>query len=587
MTLNLTRRDILGDAPLPDSAEVMARGAALAADVQVGRCAFLNHHGVASEADFKRASAQAGNVTLHAQIGFRDPDKTRRAWREIWEASADRGSRVDRYGVCLDWSMGYPRGHRQKGLRGTGLILNEEEDFAALTALAPVAPHFGDFVMGFPAAVENTVAALRAGSTAIGNLGQYFTFRLPGHDDDIGDTEATLVAMALCAAQPVDILIHSNLDDGFAALFTDLACTLGAVLIERHIVEDLIGGGVAHCYGHTFSEPEKRLAFQAALSRVAPGPGSMVYGDTVSYRGDGPENFAALATYLSIDIAGQRRGGTGHAITPIPITEASRIPDIDETVDAIAFAGRLAERLDGAPALFDFAAADAVADQLVTGAETFKTRVLHGLEEAGVNPSDPVEMLLALRRVGAKRLEEAFGPGAETPSARRGRQPILLASTIAALEQAADEAIAAMTETDRAAIDEADLTICVSASDVHEYGKILLTETLHRLGVACVDAGVHAEPANVATLAVGADAVAISTYNGVALDYLRRIKAALGAAGLDIPVLIGGKINQVPDGTNTSLPVDVSSELATEGAIVCRSIDDLGPQLAAIALAKA
>lgn len=582
MTLNLTRRDIFDDAPLPDSDEILARGRARAAEVSVGSCAFLSHHGVAAEADFKRKVAAAGDLSFHAQIGFRDPAKTQRAWQEIWEKSGERGAQVDRYGVCLDWSMGYPRRDRRKGLRGTGLILEGEEEFAALAAEAPVAPHFGDFVMGFPAAVENTVAALRAGSTAIGNLGQYFTFRLPGHDDDVGDTAATLEAMALCAAQPVDILIHSNLDDGFAALFTDLACTLGAVLIERHIVEDLIGGTVAHCYGHTFSEPEKRLAFQAALARVAPGPGSMIYGDTVSYRGEGPENYAALSTYLSIDIAGQRRKGTGHAVTPIPITEASRIPDIDETVDAIAFAGRLAERLEGTPDLFDFSAANVISDRLVEGAETFRSRVLNGLESAGVDTTNPFEALLALRRIGARRLEEAFGPGAEAPSARRGREPILLTSTIAALERAADATVAAMAQADRDAIRAADLTVCVSASDVHEFGKILLIETLTRLGVGHIDAGVHAEPSRVAAMAARADALAISTYNGVALDYLRGVKTAMSDAGVDVPILIGGKTNQVPEGTNTSLPVDVSAELSEEGAIVCRSIDDLGRRLAMI-----
>ena len=583
MSLALSRKDIFGPAPLPDAAELMARGRARVSEVQVGPSAFLARHGVNSEAEFKRRAAAAGEVTVHAQIGFRDPAKTRRAWRQIWEETGARGGRVDRYGICLDWCMGYARADRTKGLRGTGLILDGEEDFAALTAEAPVAPHFGDFVMGFPAAVENTVAALRAGATAIGNLGQYFTFRLPGHEDDVGDTAVTLEALALCAAQPQEILIHSNLDDGFATLFTDLACTLGAVLIERRIVEDLIGGAAAHCYGHSFSEPAKRLAFQAALARVAPGPGSMIYGATVAYRGDGPENYAALAAYLSVDIAGQRRRGTGHAITPIPITEAARIPDWDETVDALAFASRLAERMEDADAIWDFDAADRAADELVAGAEMFRDRVLTGLDFAGIDTENPLEMLLALRRIGAKRLEEAFGPGAEDPSARRGRRPVMRASPIAALEAAAAREVAKVGEADRMAIRGAGLAVCVSSSDVHEYGKMLLVDVLEKLGVEARDAGIHAEPARVAELAASADLIAISTYNGVALDYLRRVRAALDAAGIEAPVLIGGKVNQVPEGSNTSLPVDVSAELTEEGAIVCREIGDLVPQLLRLA----
>ena len=83
--------------------------------------------------------------------------------------------------------------------------------------LDPAHRRFGDFIMGFPAAVENTCAALAAGATAIGNLGQYFTFRLPNWDDDVATTTATVTALALLAAQEEEVLVHSNLDDGFAA----------------------------------------------------------------------------------------------------------------------------------------------------------------------------------------------------------------------------------------------------------------------------------------------------------------------------------------------------------------------------------
>ena len=57
-------------------------------------------------------------------------------------------------------------------------------------------------------------------------------------------TEATVTALGLIAAQAVEILVHSNLDDGFAGLFADMSATLGMVLIEKYIVEELIGARV-------------------------------------------------------------------------------------------------------------------------------------------------------------------------------------------------------------------------------------------------------------------------------------------------------------------------------------------------------
>ena len=69
--------------------------------------------------------------------------------------------------------------------------------------------------------------------------------------------------------------------------------------------------------------------------------------------------------------------------------------------------------------------------------------------------------------------------------------------------------------------------------------------------------------------------MAISTYNGVALDYY----TALRTCGITVPILIGGRLNQIPAGSNSSLPVDVGDELAQAGAIVCRSAADLAPHL--------
>ncbi len=93
--------------------------------------------------------------------------------------------------------MGYPAALRRGRPKGTGLILDSADAFRALTQMAPAAPHFGDFVMGTPAALENTAAALQAGATVIGNLGQYFTFRLPHWDDDVETTLSTVRALGL------------------------------------------------------------------------------------------------------------------------------------------------------------------------------------------------------------------------------------------------------------------------------------------------------------------------------------------------------------------------------------------------------
>jgi len=577
----LDRAQILPELELPDPAQLLAEGQRLARTVTVGPCPFLSAYGVRSESEYKRRRMAEGAIMLHAQFGYRSPAKSRRAYAEIYERLAAAGYRVDRYGICLDWSMGYPAAQRADMPRGTGLILREPEDFATLTQSAPVAPHFGDFCIGTPAAVENTAAALAAGSTSIGNLGQYFTFRMPRWSDDVGTTADTVKALALCAAQPVEIVVHSNLDDGFAALFCDLACGIGAVLIERYIVEELIGGRVSHCYGHTFSNPLTRLAFQRALARVTETPGTMVYGNTTIFVASEVENFANLASYLLVDIVAQRTHPTGHGLNPVPVTEAMRIPEIDEIVDAHLFANRLIQRAEGFEALLDLAAADRIADRLVEAGQRFKERVLSSLAEAGIDIANPFELLLAIRRIGAKRLEELFGPGEPGEDALRKRVPVVRATTVAALETQGEGLVAFLDRPDQEVIRRAGFTTCVTCTDVHEYGKILIEAVLGRLGVEVVDAGVSADPDAVArrARAAGADLIAVSTYNGVALDYLQALRQEMARVGLEAPIFIGGKLNQIPEDSPLSLPVDVTDQLRALGAIICHRVEDMLEEL--------
>ena len=573
----LERVDVLPEPGLPSTAELVAEGRALARRVKVGRSAFLDHYAVSSEAQYKRQRAASGEVMLHAQIGYRDFDRTVAAVGEVWERLDRAGYRLDRFGVQFDQVMGYPAAARKGRISGAGMVVDDVSRLSELTAAAPVACHFGDFVVGFPSAVENASAALAAGATTIGNLGQYWCYRLFDWDDDVAVTAETVRALAMLAAQPVDIIVHSNINDGMAALFCDLSCALGGILLEKHIVEDLLGARVGHCFGHTFSEPLTRIAFQRAVATVGGGPGSMIYGNTTGYRAVEVQNFATLGTYLLVDVLGQRTRPTGHAINPVPVTEAERIPDVDEIVDAHLFANRLIERALPFEQVFDFDAVDRTAAELVAGGERFRDAVLAGLGEAGVDTGDAVEMLLALRRIGAKRLEQWYGPGAADATRLRGRRPVVQAPVITEIEASGARCLAGVDDQVKAAVRARGLTGCVASTDVHEYGKIMVERVLGELGVQLLDAGTDVSPQHLAAIARegGADFIALGTYNGLALGYVSRLREALREAGLLIPVYVGGRINEVPEGSNTSLPVDVSGRVRKLGVHTCERVEDM------------
>jgi methylmalonyl-CoA mutase cobalamin-binding subunit len=575
MAQALIREQVFPEKALPDAAALVAEGRRLAQEVQVGKSPFLESYSVRSEVEYKKRCTAEGRITMHAQIGFRDPEKSQRAWAEIWEALDRAGHRVDRYGICLDWSMGYPRAQRKDMPRGTGLIMESDEDWIALTSKAPVAPHFGDFVIGTPAALENTVAALRSGCTSVGNLGQYFTFRQPHWDDDVFTTAESLKAIALTAAQPVEVIVHSSLDDGFASMFTDLACSLGAILLEQYIVDELCGGHASYSYGNTYARPYTRLAFQRAAQKITRTPGTMIYGATTMYRASHAENYAALATYLRVDIHGEMTRPAGHAMNPTPVTEAERIPDIQEIIDAHLFANRLVGLEEPLRALYRDDEIDRIADRIVEGGKRFRANVLAGFEAAGIDIRNPFEMLLGIRRVGSKRLEELYGPGAPTPGRLRNRTPIVRSHSIEQLETDGQGFVARLAAADRQRVERAGLRVCLATTDVHEYGKILAETILRELKVEIVDGGTSTDPNDLAAQAqeAGADFIALSSYNGVALQFVSELKEEMRQRCIDLPIFIGGKLNRIPDGSNSSLPIDISNEIAAAGATVCPTME--------------
>lgn len=576
----LTREKLLPEGRL-NGREVLEQGRRLARDVKVGPSPWLTARGVTCELEEKRKAIAEGRFTFHAQIGYRRLDDSKRAFAEIHDRLAPAGWAPDRYGICLDWSMGYPARMRKGKACGTGMVLDGPKDFQALTSMAPVAPHFGDFVLGMPSAVENTSAALLAGATTIGNLSQYFTFRLPNWDDDVETTRATVEALGLLAGQPVSILVHSNLDDGYAAWFEDMASALGFAMLERWLVEDVIGLPLGHCFGHTYTDPTKRLAFQMALARANPTPGTMFYGNTTLYAPEPAANFGSLASYMLVDLLALSRRHSGQALTPIPTTEAQRIPTIDEVVDVHRAARRLAERMDALAPLLSTAAAEPVAEQLFDRGKRFFARMLEGLDKAGIDLHDPAEIMLSLRRLGPATLESRFGESAAAASR-------VTSSFVDEIDTLAREILANIPDHEREALEKARPRVVIATTDVHFYGKRLLEKVLGRLGLEVVDGGVSIDPDDLADRVrdAKADAIAISTYNGVALSFVQTLKGELSLRHCAPKIFIGGRLNEILEDGAGSLPVDVVNELRQTGANPCLKVEDLVAALAVEASAR-
>jgi methylmalonyl-CoA mutase cobalamin-binding subunit len=166
--------------------------------------------------------------------------------------------------------------------------------------------------------------------------------------------------------------------------------------------------------------------------------------------------------------------------------------------------------------------------------------------------------------------------------------PIARTHSIEQLESSGEGIVAHMPQAGRESIAGAGLRACIATTDVHEYGKILVETVLRELDVEIADGGTSTDPADLAETAgaCGADFIALSSYNGIALQFVCELKQEIARLGLQIPVFVGGKLNRIPDGSNSSLPVEIGDELSAAGAIVCSSVDVMLDRLAEIAVSR-
>ncbi|HEY5740329.1 MAG TPA: hypothetical protein VIW27_11420, partial [Gammaproteobacteria bacterium] len=247
---------------LPSADRLRREARDLASRTCLGRSAFLRAQGCASELEYKRAAMRDGRIMYHAHVGMNDIGATAAALVEIHRQLQARGQHLDRAGFALDRRMGLPPELQAAAAAETGPMLDRQADWAALAEAAPIQPHLGDFMIGQPASVANTLHALAIGCTTIGNLSQYFTFEAPGWSDAGKTAAQTCEAMMLLAEfREQGVMLHSYLEDGYGALFRQCGSVAAWAMLERYIVEELIGARLSHCIGGLTRDPVKRAGW--------------------------------------------------------------------------------------------------------------------------------------------------------------------------------------------------------------------------------------------------------------------------------------------------------------------------------------
>jgi len=197
----------------------------------------------------------------------------------------------------------------------------------------------------------------------------------------------------------------------------------------------------------------------------------------------------------------------------------------------------------------------------------------------GVDIQDPLQIMLAITRLGGGKLEEMFHPGERDASRYRGFVPFAvtdlfkksdpLANTY--IETARDEGLGGAVEGKK---------IIVGSADTHEFGLYVLSRVVNEVGGKAVSGGVELDPEQVLDLASkeGTPYIAISIHNGQCVGWGEQLMREAMRRNQEIQVFMGGILNTMDE--SSTEPVDATEKLIELGITPCEDPVDLARKMA-------
>jgi len=564
---------------LPSGRDLVHEGLKLGAAVELGTTAWSAKSGYRSENEYKRDMAARGEITWSLLMGLATLDEQIEGLRYIYDACERTGVRIDRALVIPSPLSGLPRESREGLPRTTSFILEGREEHIRIAQAAPMQPVFGDFHIGSPAALENTLDAVAAGCSTHGIFSQ-FLWTLPGWRDEIGALAANIKAVAVIAAKHFDrVAVDTYLDDGAPSHFMDHVSTVGYTLIEHHVVSNLCGARFSASLGGLMSHLPTKIAVWLALDQLLrtdiPGV-SYLYGSTIDSSADVPvSNYGGASVETLALAATEKRFRTGASIQPVPIHEKTRVPSAEEIFELLAVCQKAAVAADDVASLLDYAGILRIKDTLVERGREFAQNALRVISSLGYDTTDPLQVLLALRRIGPVDLELAAHPRQRDDAHDGTINAWVPTELMQRSQRVRDDEIAAV----RAAGLGASLCgrrIVVGSSDTHTFGLHVLSEVLEAVGAEVVNGGRDLDEVNFVQLARDSRpaAIAISTHNGQCLQFSRNLKKLMKDSGISCPVFLGGQLNGYVS-SDDKLPRDVTPQLRELGVVPCESTIDM------------
>ncbi|MDP7342717.1 MAG: cobalamin B12-binding domain-containing protein [Alphaproteobacteria bacterium] len=562
---------------LPDGREIVAEGVALGNTVEMGRSLYCQEKGVGSDREWREIARQKNIPLTRINIGLSNWDETRLGLENIYEDALSRGVRPpDSYNLLAERRMGLPKDKRAEAPQETGPCLWTEKDWWELNHTVPIQCGTNDNMIGGPGSLDNVLDALRAGSTTVGIVGQY-CWKWPYWDDETTQVSAVVKAGGVLAAKKDQgAIFDSYLEDGYPGVFHDYASYVGWAMLERYVAEELIGAAYPPSWGGLTQDPAIKAAVTLALEAGNSNhvPFMFIQGDTIGKEMDFDGNMAGVVNDLMLAKMTDMRYKLGSAFIAVPVTEVVRVPTWQEIAQVHTINRKCEEYMPMMDPYINWGMIEKEAAKLAAGGKAFFNSALKAMTEMGVDVKDPCRVLIVLKRLGAEMCEQLFGAGERDDSYMRGHKPVLQTDLVRKTMEKREEVLSDLAA--RPADDRLkNRKVLVASTDVHEFAKFLLTSTFDAVGSKVIDCGVNRDPEDIVKVALetGAEAVVITTHNGVARSFGTKLLDDMRAAEVEALVFMGGVLNEDIDGSD--IPVDVRADLHRLGIETPDSIDQM------------
>ena len=579
--LNKANRDYIASLipeNIPDWKKVWQEGYEIGKNLKIKTIPFEKKYGM-KPVDYRMKLKEKGEMCWKINTGLSSVEEQVAAMKEAEKFNEETGLNISMAHQLPQNITGVPKDKREGLPISLGFMLNEPEDWEAITMASSVAPVFGDNHLGWPNAVETTINSIEAGSQWTGLFSTYVQVA-PGCPDEVWNMTENIKALGIVASRYDDkIIVNGQSDDSYGAYFNDLATSLAWARMDQYIVCDLCGARYSYSFGNFTQDIMHKTALWLAASEVfskedQPGIG-FVYPDTISHWDHHIQaNYGFQIPEVLLLILAEKHFKTGCAFLSVPITEKVAIPTVPEMLDMTGACQRAQEVAYYWEPLMNWDPIEKLRDQTIELSDRMFHYMLDGLAEAGVDITNPIELMVVLKAIDPFTLEKLFHPSI-VEDGNETIVPLMPAALWNATQNELANQINLLKDTKYPALLK-DHRICVASADVHFAGAAVIVGVMKEFGADVIDGGNQLEAIDVLDLADENNItdICVSLHNGQALPYAKLIVKLAAERGRKYRFFFGGVLQSFLN-EDDDVPSDVTKEIQELGITTVTTVEDL------------